>query len=422
MENASNNNKKIYLWAGFSKIFIILISVISSALINRSLGVELKGEYAYIINLVSIVVPIISFGIGQTYSTYRRRYGEETLSTFVFLTLIQAIIPLIGCVLTFILKGNYYIWMTLLLSSGQILRTNLLYIAAIEDIKKRDMNNILYKIIYIIFVIVLYYLKRGSLSAMLSLSIIDEIIIVCGTFYSYKLKPNFNSLKKYNISFLEIYRLGFVSMLMYLMMTLNYSIDIIFLKKMCDSGTVGLYSVGTQLANMLWLIPDAFKDVITNKTSKEDSIEEIVYVTKFCLYLALIIIFGFVILGKNFIQIVYGKEFLDAFFVTLLLFFGTSSMIIYKIIHPLYISKGRQGLVLKILTISVIINIFLNVIAIPKLGKIGAAMSSVISYSACSIIFLNVFCKENKVPMAKFFIINKKDINKIKSILKKKER
>lgn len=422
MRITSSDNKKIYLWATFSKIIMILSSLISSALINRSLGVELKGEYAYIINLVNIVVPIFSFGIGQTYSTYRRKYGKETLNTFVSLTLVQAAIALAGCIFTIIFKGNYYIWITLLLSSGQILRTNLLYITAVEDIKKRDINNIFYKIIYIIFVIVLFYFKRGSLSAMLSLSIIDEVIIVVGTFYSYKLKPDFKFIKYHNTSLLEIYRLGFISMLMCLMMTLNYNIDIIFLKKMCDSSTVGLYSVGTQLANMLWLIPDAFKDVIVNKTSKEDSIEEIVSVTKFCLYLALIIICGFAVLGKMFIRFVYGEEFVDAFFITLLLFWGTLSMIIYKIIHPLYISKGRQGLVLKILTISVITNIFLNLIAIPRFGKTGAAIASVISYSVCSIIFLSVFCKENNIPMTKFFIIDKNDINRIKFILKKKER
>lgn len=419
MEN--EKNKKIYIWAIFSKIFIILITLISSALINRSLGVELKGEYAYIINLVGIIVPIVSFGIGQTYSTYRRKYGEDTLSTFVMLTLIQAGLSLLLFGVAFIAKMNYYIWITLLLASGQILRTNLLYIAAVEDIKKRDINNIIYKIIYIIFVIILYYFKRGSLNAMLSLTIVDELIIIIGTFYNYKLKPNFKFLKKHNISLFKIYRLGFISMLMYLMMTLNYNIDIIFLKNMCDSSVVGLYSVGIQLANMLWLIPDALKDVIVNKTSKEDSIQEIALVTKYCLYLALIIILGFILLGKIFINVVYGNEFEGAFFVTVLLFIGTLSMIIYKIIHPLYISKGRQLLVLNILTISVVINVILNFITIPKLGMTGAAMSSIISYTTCSIIFLNIFCKENDISKKTILFITKEDIKKIKLIVKKKK-
>lgn len=415
------NNTKVYIWAAVSKILIIVISIISSALINRSLGVKLKGEYAYIINIVNILVPIFSFGIGQTYSTYRRKYGEEALGTFVILTLIQAGIALLFFLVTFILKSNYYIWMSLLLSSGQILRTNLLYIAAVEDIKKRDINNIIYKTIYMLFAIALFYLKRGSLNAMLSLSIIDEIIIIFGTFYNYKFKPSIKFMKEYNESPLKIYRLGFISMLMYLMMTLNYNIDIIFLKKMCDSVTVGLYSVGVQLANILWIIPDAFKDVIVNKTSKKDSIEEIINVTKFCLYLAIIIIIGFTIFGKVFIRIVYGKEFINAYLVTLLLFIGTLSMIIYKITHPLYISKGKQGLVLNILTISVFINVVLNFISIPCFGMNGATLASIMSYSICSIIFLVIFCNENRANIIDFFIINHKDVEKIKLFFRKKD-
>ena len=340
--NSYQSNKSIYRMAAVSKILVIAMTFISSALINRCLGTALKGEYAYINNWVSIIVPILSWGIGQTYSTYKRKCGtKEVLDTFVTLTILQALCAFIIGLITYFIGFNKYVYISFLLSSGSILRTNLLYIAAIEDIKKRDFMNIIYKSIYLFIVTIVFLLNIKSLNLMLILLVVDEAITVIGTFIKYKFKIKFTLSKNKEIRIVKIYKLGFISMLMYLMMTLNYNIDVIFLKNMTTSEIVGIYSVAVQLSNMLWLLPDAFKDVMTFKTSKEDSIKEIVLVTKYCLYLAFIILILFIIGGKLFIYIAYGKEFIDSYGVTAILLFGSLSMVLYKIIHPLYIAKGN---------------------------------------------------------------------------------
>ena len=181
---------------------------------------------------------------------------------------------------------------------------------------------------------------------------------------------------------------------------------------MTTSEIVGIYSVAVQLSNMLWLLPDAFKDVMTFKTSKEDSIKEIVLVTKYCLYLAFIILILFIIGGKLFIYIAYGKEFIDSYGVTAILLFGSLSMVLYKIIHPLYIAKGKQWIILKILFASTIINVILNILLIPRIGMLGSALASVCSYTTCGYVFLIKFCKEYNVRMKEFFKINKEDIKR----------
>ena len=417
--NSYQSNKSIYRMAAVSKILVIAMTFISSALINRCLGTALKGEYAYINNWVSIIVPILSWGIGQTYSTYKRKCGtKEVLDTFVTLTIIQALCAFIIGLITYFIGFNKYVYISFLLSSGSILRTNLLYIAAIEDIKKRDFMNIIYKSIYLFIVTIVFLLNIKSLNLMLILLVVDEAITVIGTFIKYKFKIKFTLSKNKEIRIVKIYKLGFISMLMYLMMTLNYNIDVIFLKNMTTSEIVGIYSVAVQLSNMLWLLPDAFKDVMTFKTSKEDSIKEIVLVTKYCLYLAFIILILFIIGGKLFIYIAYGKEFIDSYSVTAILLFGSLSMVLYKIIHPLYIAKGKQWIILKILFAAAIINVILNILLIPRIGMIGSALASVCSYTTCGYVFLIKFCKEYNVRMKEFFKINKEDIKRIKNLLK----
>ena len=417
--NSYQSNKSIYRMAAVSKILVIAMTFISSALINRCLGTALKGEYAYINNWVSIIVPILSWGIGQTYSTYKRKCGtKEVLDTFVTLTILQALCAFIIGLITYFIGFNKYVYISFLLSSGSILRTNLLYIAAIEKKKKRDFMNIIYKSIYLFIVTIVFLLNIKSLNLMLILLVVDEAITVIGTFIKYKFKIKFTLSKNKEIRIVKIYKLGFISMLMYLMMTLNYNIDVIFLKNMTTSEIVGIYSVAVQLSNMLWLLPDAFKDVMTFKTSKEDSIKEIVLVTKYCLYLAFIILILFIIGGKLFIYIAYGKEFIDSYGVTAILLFGSLSMVLYKIIHPLYIAKGKQWIILKILFASTIINVILNILLIPRIGMLGSALASVCSYTTCGYVFLRKFCEEYNINMKEFFKINKEDIERVKGLLK----
>ena len=92
-------------------------------------------------------------------------------------------------------------------------------------------------------------------------------------------------------------------------------------------------------------------------------------------------------------------------------------MVIYKLIHPLYISKGKQIIVFIILLISVVINAICNSVLIPAFGIIGAAIASVVSYTICSLMFLIKFCREYQVKISEFFIIKKSEVNKIKNII-----
>lgn len=417
----------MYGTAIVSKMSLVILTLLTTAMINRCLGVVLKGEYAYINNWVSILVTVFSLGVGHTYSTYHRRYGKEALGTFVTLALARSLAVAIIAAVAWIVRADYDVRWMLLITTFAVLKSNILYIAAIEDVRKRDINNIFYKVLYTLIIFVAFVNQIQSLELMLGLLIVDEVITVGGTFLKYKLRPSFKFLheqaedKKGRLKILfGIYTLGFISMLMFLMINLNYNLDVIMLKQMTNDYNVGLYSVGVNLANLLFLVPDAFKDVLFHKTAKEDSIRDIVASIKVNILIDLVLIGGFAVVGKWFIELMYGSEFIGSYPVTLVLFAGSLSMVIYKMVHPLYISKGRQKTVFFILLASVILNAVANLILIPMMGIMGAAIASVVSYTACSIIFLMVFCREYGLKVHKVFLIQKDDIRTVKELIMRK--
>lgn len=419
-----NNN---YLLSIITKILIIFFSLVTSSLISRSLGVSGKGDYSYVVNISSILIVIFSLGIGQTYSFFKKNYSQDFLLSFVILTLIQGVTCLAISIIFYFIDNNIYIFYALLIAAFGIIRNNLSVICTIEDINKKNTSQLISQFIYVLLVIFVVVIGFNNVKNSVIMLILSEIFFSSFLLIVFAKKNIFNSgfmLKKDKIS--KIYKFGFLSMIMTLLTTLNYNIDTIFLKNLSSSYYVGLYSISVSLANMLWIIPDAFKDVMVYKSSSKDNILEIVNSMKFNIYLSLFIIILFIFFGKYVIIILYGDDFINSYYTAIILLIGSLSMIIHKIISPLYISNGKQKLLVVIFSFAVVFNVVLNYILIPQYNIIGASFSSVVSYTIVGLTILIIFIKDYKVPVKSIFLLSKDDINfiksKITSLMKKKER
>ena len=124
-----------------------------------------------------------------------------------------------------------------------------------------------------------------------------------------------------------------------------------------------------------------------------------------------------ILFGKMFIKMLYGNEYISSYNVTCLIFMGIPSMILYKLIGPLFIAKGKQRFYFYVLLSSVISNIVLNFLLIPIWGKEGAAIASIISYSISGIPFYIRFINEYNIRWYQPLIIEKNDVKKIKKII-----
>ena len=166
-----------------------------------------------------------------------------------------------------------------------------------------------------------------------------------------------------------------------------------------DNYIVGLYGTAVTLGNMLWIIPDAFKDILYNRAAKKDNPEEVIVAIAANILICLIILIGFVILGKWFLGFMYGMDFIAAYPLVLLLFIGTLPMVLYKLIHPIYIANGKTGIVVLLLSIAVVTNLIGNVILIPLYSGVGAAISSIVSYMICGVAFYIKFKHDYNVNL-----------------------
>ncbi|PKM55154.1 MAG: hypothetical protein CVV00_05135 [Firmicutes bacterium HGW-Firmicutes-5] len=409
--------KNNYVLSLLSKMLLIVLGIVNSVLINRYLGPSLKGEYIFILNVVNLLVLFFNLGIYQSYPYYKRRQTNMIQNKYVNNVFFQFIIYFIIAIIisVFVNKISYSIILTLL--PLMILTKQLSFILMIENINLRNIINIISALFYTVILVIVYFFTNINYMNIIISLYAKDIILISMFIFVYKLKPN--PLKYDKEMLLKSIKFGIGPTIIILLLNLNYKVDILILKLFEDNYYIGIYSVGIMLAEQAWIFSDAFKEVLFAKTSKKDSVDEIVRVVKLNIYLNLIMLIIILLFGELIIRILYGLEFIEAYTITSIIFLGITGMVIYKLIYPYYMANGLRKLSIVFLSIVSATNILLNLLFIPLWGILGAAIASVFSYNLCGFMFLIDFNKRTGLKLKDFILITKDDIIFLKSVFNK---
>lgn len=385
--------EKRYWFAIISKILVVSISLLVSIFINRGLGVELKGEYTYIINLVELLYIILCFSLGQTYSTFKKKMGEKIDTTFVILTLAHSITVLIAglIIVQFVNADNGYA--IVILTALSIANMNFSMLAVIKDSVKRNAIVTVSNIVYLLLLVLLFVIDRFSLTNVLICYGINELINISAFIKEYKLFSFKQPMLKSEIK--NIYSTALITTVAVLLISINYKVDTLMLRNMAGKYNLGLYSVAVNFSSMYLMIPDAFKEVIFgDSTAKDFSKKTALNAIRVSFIVAGIIVIGFAVFGKFAIKLLYGVDYVPSYATTLILFIGSISMIFFKILQPIYIADGKQKKAVVFLACSGVFNIVANYFLIPIYAHNGAAIASAISYTVCGLLFMLDYMKE----------------------------
>lgn len=401
----------------FNKIYSILIGVVSSAFYVRYLGLEYRGTYSYINEITTIIGLIINFGIYQSYPFFYRKRGNKIFNNYANIFVLQfAIYAIISAIIGTLFKSNAVIVMTCLQLPFLVMKTQLENVIIVEKIELYMWTDIGVKTLLAIVYMILWLVAPVRISLVV-ITVASTNLLVCIIYFvSMKYRFSIDNLKP-DIPFIkEVVAFGFYPMLSALLITLNYSVDIIFLKNMGSAVELSLYSVAAVLINYVWVIPNAFKEVLISKVARSDSDDQVAFSCRISLLITMVCLIGFAAIGKLAIRIVFGSDFVGCYLVTLLLFIGAFSMIFFKMLGVVFVAEGRQKEYFVILLISVVINIILNYLLIPVWGMYGAGFASVVSYSVCGIAFLYRYYSWKKVKLLDYIFIKRSDMLIIKNL------
>ena len=193
--------KNDYLNAVISKFFIIFFSFLNTVVINRYLGLEMRGEFAYYLNIVNVISVFISIAISSSLPFLRGKYGDESVNDILRLINVQFLIYLTLVVFScFFVNIEAYIY--ILIASILLQYANQLdFIVMIVDIRKRNVLIIISIFIYLLTLLINNVFFEASLDIVM-LSFISYAIVRI-LFYFKSLKPYF-TIKKIMKYFLGV--------------------------------------------------------------------------------------------------------------------------------------------------------------------------------------------------------------------------
>ena len=114
------------------------------------------------------------------------------------------------------------------------------------------------------------------------------------------------------------------------------------------------------------------------------------------------------------LPLIFGKSFIPSIRVVQTILPGIVIFMIFRIIESYFAGLGKPMLSVMTLIPSLLLNIILNLLWIPRYGIIGSAMATNFSYAFATIIFLFVFQKYSRLSFKELLILKPSDLQRLK--------
>ena len=418
MKNIINkiiNNE--YAFSVFSKVLGVFTGVCYSVLYSRYLQATFRGEASVITTYVDLGTLIFCFGVYQGYPHFRKKKETKLYKEYINL--------IFGFIVLYIILGLFFICivrpvisvctivMMLPLSIG-IKELN--YVVMIENPISINKTSIVLSVMDNVIVIIFMLAVEVDYIACILLLVIKEVVYFA--FAIKRLDINFLTIRPTLNGASRYIRFGFLPMLTVLMMEINYKADVLLLEWLnINKADIGVYTLGVSLAQRIWMIPDAMKDILLSKLAKGKNKDEVCKVTRINIFIVAIFSMFLAIVGRLIIELLYGEEYSEAYTIILTLLVGIFGMIFYKSVYSYNVIQGDRWKNFIFLGVAASVNVFLDVFLIPEIGIWGAAIASTLSYSICGLFFLNDFCKKTTTGYYEMIFITKRDILSITKLL-----
>ena len=396
------------------KANVILFGLLATVIIHHLLSPELKGEYAYIHNIVVTLTTILNLGINLVLPSYVRKKNDWTLSTFYILILTLFLLNfLLSLAAGIIMQDALYFLYGMAVACGvismQVLNCTLIY-----DFKTTVLANIAGTVSNVVILFAALITDYENINIVFIALITKEVICSAICYFAVAKSIHLKDVKVREWK--RIIIAGMIPMLTSLLSILNYKVDIMELRWLGISNhAIGIYSVGLNLAEYVLLMSDVFKDVLFHKTARDDNIQFVNRSLRFCSTLMIIVYSVIIVFGRIIIRIIYGASYVEAYAVTILVVFGTFSMMYFKLLGTLFVAQGNWNFYFFTLLGSVIINILSNLLFIPFIGIYGSALTSLLSYSFAGFAFIIKYVRTYNLSLPDILLLRREDWKDIKN-------
>jgi Membrane protein involved in the export of O-antigen and teichoic acid len=383
---------------GLTNLIISLSNIILLPILTKNLPIEEYGIWNQLMITVGIVPSAVLLGLPNTMNRFipSLKTREETQETFYSIFSVIIVLSVIISILIYIfskeiansLFGNnvqVVKVLSIVVFIECLLNLFINYFMATQQIKKYSLLLSMQTLLNIIFVS--FYVRRGEgvYGALLGFTIRGVLILfimfmIITSDIGFKV-PTFLKFKDY-------LKFGLPTVPGSLSTWIVNSSDRYVINFLLGATFVGLYSPGYVLGNTITMFLAPITFILPPTISRyydEGNLGEVrtmlSYSMKYFMLIAIPSAFGLSLLSKSLLTILSTTEIasegylITPFTAISSIFFG-----MYAIIAQVCIMEKKTKIIGKIWTIAALINLILNFILVPKIGILGAAITTLIAF------------------------------------------
>jgi O-antigen/teichoic acid export membrane protein len=401
------------LWLLSERFFGLGVGLIVSILMARYLGPEQYGMLNYIVAFVALLMPLGRLGldgvISRDIAVGKQDVGELLSSAFFLKVIGSTLLLIFSSLYMFYTKEQLiYVYISIFISLSWLVRSfdviSFFYRAKVKGkfIVVSQLSGVLLssclKILFIYLSLPLVYFSIAYL--------FDAVVfstVICFLFYKEGIKFGWvkvNIKKSINL-IKETWPLIFGGVFAQIYM----NIDQVMLGEMVGNEEVGYYSVAAKLSSLVYAIVPilswTFQTSIVNakKNSEKLYFERLRLLSTFLMVVALFTVIPICVFADEIVALLYGDTYSSS---SEILFIHCLSVVfvLNRLPRTLYIlNESFFKFTMAMTFMGAISNVLLNYLVIPEYGGVGAAWSTLISYSIA--FFFSGFLFNKTVAVAK---------------------
>lgn len=378
------------------QVILLLVSVVNGALIARWFGTDGKGTLQLVLLVPTMFGLLLAGGIGIANVHYLggRQYDlSELTSNSVWFALVAGVVAtgafvfgamtgipsqiLPGVPMALLALAMFGLPVSLLIGYWSALLQGLHLITTLNGVKViAAFANL---VLTLLFVLVLQQgiagiIYASLLSGMLNLHLLAWMLR----------RRKARLLRKWDRDvMLATLRFGLRGQVGNILQYFNYRLDVFIVNIFLGTSSVGIYSVSTRLAELVWYFPNAVSFVIFPKaasTSESVMNRFTPRVFRWTLAIAVLGAIGIAVIGRPLIRLVYTDAFLSAYLPLLLLLPGVVLLGAGRVLTSDIAGRGFPQYNSMSAGLALIVTVALDILWIPRLGINGAALASTAAY------------------------------------------